>query len=32
MVERRVTAGETEAARSSPLLDDSLEIMQLLTE
>jgi predicted dehydrogenase len=32
MVERRVTAGDTEAARPSQRLDDSLEIMQLLTD
>ncbi|MFT4774959.1 MAG: putative dehydrogenase [Ilumatobacter sp.] len=32
MVERHVTAGDTEATRPSPRLDDSLEIMQLLTD
>jgi len=32
MVERHLTAGDTEAARPSPRLDDSLEIMQLLAD
>jgi predicted dehydrogenase len=32
MVEAHVAAGETEAARPSPRLSDSLEIMELLTE
>jgi len=32
MVERHVAAGEGEAARPSPRLQDSLEIMELLTE
>ncbi len=32
MVERHVAAGDTEAARPSPRLADSLEIMALLTE
>jgi len=32
MVERHIAAGDTEAARPSPRLSDSLEIMALLTE